>query len=438
MPKLTSSTLFYSCWASFLVLHIFKQRVQLHELAWYDAAAQIALLISAVLVMHRPDNKIRIWVMLGLQLVVFAIWTPYSSNSWVAATLITLVLLGGYEKNRPAVRYVLIGVYFFAVLAKLNHGYLDPEASCGAVFMSRIAAGVPSLATLGILLSLALELSLPALLLFGRTRRFAVIVGYVFHLWLTIASGIYVFDFSALAFCVYAACLPDSLVESLKDVVRLPLVPLAVRFRVYILGAIAAATVVFWFVDVPDAREGVIKNFAWVLFALVFTSGAFLRVLENGSAPWKSARTFERVPASAWLVIALLILVGASPYLGLRTVPDFTMFSNLRTEAGYENHLFMPRWLRVAKYQDDWIEVVDTDIEALQPFAGEPVAINAWTARVAIHGSNDGALRYVLDGETHTVESARQDPLFARPPSWLSKKLLLFRPLMTDENPCGF
>ena len=430
MPKLSSATLFHSCWAAFLVLHLFKQRVQIFELAWYDAAAQVMLLGAAVLVMHRPDNKIRILIMLGLQLLVFLVWTPYSSNSWVAATLISLVLLGGYDKNREAVRYVMIGVYAFAVLAKLNYAYLDPAGS--------FAMGVPSLAWVGIAASLLVELALPVLLLFRATRRYAVIVGYLFHLWLTVGSGIYVFDFSALAFCVYASCLPDALVETLDDVKRLPLVPLALRFRTTILGAIAVATVVLWFVEVPDARESSIKNFTWILFALLLTAPAYLRVLERGSAPWSDRPETPRVAAPVWGVIALLALAGLSPYLGLRTVPAFTMFSNLRTEAGLENHLFMPKWLRVAPYQDELIQIVDTDVEALEPFAGSPIALTTWSVRDALHGSNDGALHYLANGEPHSVESAHGDPRFAKPPTWLAKKTLLFRPIPLDENPCGF
>ena len=71
----------------------------------------------------------------------------------------------------------------------------------------------------------------------------------------------------------------------------------------------------------------------------------------SGSAPGRLAL------APALLIFPVLVLFhGFSPYLGLRTVPAFSMYSNLRTEGGLTNHWFMPsRALRVAGFQEDLV-----------------------------------------------------------------------------------
>ena len=55
-----------------------------------------------------------------------------------------------------------------------------------------------------------------------------------------------------------------------------------------------------------------------------------------------------------------LLLFGLTSYFGLRTAGNFSMYSNLRTEAGRSNHLVLgDNQLKWASYQDDVVRIVD-------------------------------------------------------------------------------
>lgn len=96
-----------------------------------------------------------------------------------------------------------------------------------------------------------------------------------------------------------------------------------------------AALVLFW--PLLAARFGPVPRPAW--------DGVSLR---NGSTP-------------RWLFLfpAVLLLHGLTPYLGLRTAGNFSMFSNLRTEGARSNHLLLGRNpLKLWGYQEDVVKFV--------------------------------------------------------------------------------
>jgi hypothetical protein len=65
-----------------------------------------------------------------------------------------------------------------------------------------------------------------------------------------------------------------------------------------------------------------------------------------------------------WAVAPVLVALNAlTPYVGLKTQNAFTMYSNLQTEQGVWNHLFLPEAMRVFELQDDLVEIVNADDE---------------------------------------------------------------------------
>jgi len=59
--------------------------------------------------------------------------------------------------------------------------------------------------------------------------------------------------------------------------------------------------------------------------------------------------------------VVLVVANSLSPYLGLKTDSSFTMFSNLYTEKGFWNHLFIPEAVRVFAYQDHIVRITGSD-----------------------------------------------------------------------------
>jgi hypothetical protein len=78
----------------------------------------------------------------------------------------------------------------------------------------------------------------------------------------------------------------------------------------------------------------------------------------------------------AWLIPLLALVNGATSYLGLKTVANYSMFSNLRTEGGQTNHVLIPAGqFFVAEYQNDLAHVTFLD--------SVPPARWPWWVRVA-------------------------------------------------------
>jgi hypothetical protein len=128
-----------------------------------------------------------------------------------------------------------------------------------------------------------------------------------------------------------------------------------------------------------------------------------------------------------------VLLNGASPYLGLKTETSFSMFSNLRTEAGEENHLFLPRldWFEL---QDDVVEIGASGAPELARFAGTGERLAWFEVRRALDRRRDEGVRvtYRRDGQWVEASSAEPIPL-------LLDRTLVFRPLPPVGAPpaCG-
>jgi hypothetical protein len=146
------------------------------------------------------------------------------------------------------------------------------------------------------------------------------------------------------------------------------------------------------------------------------------------------------VPAFRWLyaMLALVVLNGSSQYLGLKTENAFTMYSNLRTEAGYNNHLFLPA-LRLAGWQDDVVEVLETDLPELLPYVGRDERITYFEfRRVTSTAPGHSGVRYRRNGGEERWfrgGNGSSDPELAERHPLLAAKLLSFRPVSPREHP---
>jgi hypothetical protein len=158
----------------------------------------------------------------------------------------------------------------------------------------------------------------------------------------------------------------------------------------------------------------------------------------------------------------LALLNGCTGYLGLRTVANYSMFSNLRTEAGQTNHWFASVLaLERVGFSRDLVEVFDVQIP---PRAQPRIAVrlhggNYWLRRqsrwmretlpVRIPwielrrsvllwkdaGLRDVRLRYVRNGQVHLVPDATLDPVLTAPLPWWIRKFVAFRAVQPDTEP---
>lgn len=160
--------------------------------------------------------------------------------------------------------------------------------------------------------------------------------------------------------------------------------------------------------------------------------------------------------ALTWTVPLIALLNGATPYFGLKTVSNFSMFSNLRTGA-HTNHILV-RTRRFFPYQDDTVRVValhctpprshpfwfghrdwisrharwiDEVPDVRVPFFEVQRTLQWWRAV----GFERAAIVYEQGGVRHDVPDAFGDPTLMRPLALWQRQFLAFRAVQADGAP---
>jgi hypothetical protein len=435
---------------------------------WLDSPFHLPFALACAAVLWRPGSLVAFAVMNALRLAVFVHDSPDNANHHVlhavaAATLLAalpfaaraaggLRRLGGEGWRAcfaPALRAELLALYFVAVLHKLNRDYLDPEVSCAVFTLLGVVPGFagewlaadPTRRAVLVWGSLAAETAIPLLLALRRTRPLGIAAGVLFHTFL----GIRFFAFSTGLLAFYSLFAPAALFAELDSALRrwrargwLPRLALSgVGVRAAALALVAAMGWAAATLRMPGGRELPRLGFpvlagAWVAGVLAAVAAALLAA---GSRGWREPAP-GRLRAAPLLALFPLLVVanGLSPYLGLRTVPTFSMFSNLRTEGGRTNHLFVPATaLRVASWQEDLVTVIEAEDEELRRFARRPRRTFYDFARriqkLAREGKTGIRVTYRRGGERIALTHAERDAALMRRFPWWQRKWLRFRPV---------
>lgn len=320
-----------------------------------------------------------------------------------------------YATMLPVLRSGLILVYVIAGFDKLNSDFFDPAASCAAgmlrsitVAMSTRVLGVPlvvpvavALAFLGYRLlrrgrfgtagNLTFTVVVAALAVAGigavlltllQTHPTAAVglvaaasvIGWELAGGLLLAvprlqAGILAFsltmhaalaligfvDFGAMAVALLVTFIPASYLR------------LLISRRLYVYAGICAAVALLcgWSAHVHRIPELTLAT--GLLFNTAVLIGIWpLLVSLFGPDPrpsWQGVRIFDRrTPILLYAFPLLLVFIGMTPYLGLRTAGNFSMFSNLRTEGESSNHfLLSSNPIKAWGYQEDVVWILDID-----------------------------------------------------------------------------
>lgn len=387
-----------------------------------------------------------------------------------------------YAALLPVLRLSLILVYVIAGFDKLNSDFLDPAASCAAGMLRSIVSamqtrvlGVPlvipvavALAVLGYRLvrrgrfgtpgNLAFTVVVTGLAVTGlaavlfvlvepRLGGLAPAIGLIAAVsvicwelgggvllaipWLQ--AGILAFsltmhaalaligfvDFGAMAVALLFTFVPASHLSLLITGGS----RVAPRLFGYAGIGVAIALLSGWSAHVHRIPEltlvtGLLFNAAvliaiWPLLAAQFGS-------EPGPRWHGVAVLDKRTPAPLYLVPIVVALIGLTPYLGLRTAGNFSMFSNLRTEGDTSNHLLLGgNPVKLWGYQEDVVWILDIDDRygrIIYHYDGSPrgYALPVVEFRKWIHQWGEAGYRvpmtYAYNGYRHTTEDIVTDP----------------------------
>jgi hypothetical protein len=357
-----------------------------------------------------------------------------------------------FARFAPVARGMLIVLYYFAFLAKLNRDFFDLDVSCAATMYRTLSQTVTllpagdSAAGLAIAGALLVEGSLPLLFTWQRTRLFGLLLGLPFH-WLLGALGHQ--SFSALVYGLYSLFIVGELariVESggRKLVARLGELGLRSCLGVYRLTVLLGIGTVIWIRSLEPSQSLPLRFIAfrlpdalWAIWSLVLMALyllAIARLLRRGQ---RAAAGSLVSPGWLYVFPALVVINGLSQYLGLKTASSFTMYSNLRTEAGVNNHWFMPA-LRLLPHQDEWVEIVESDHPELERYRASGQRLTTFELRRLLdRHPGDVSVRFRDGSGTMTTfyrHNGRVTGAELIPPPYVAAKLLYFRPIDGGEQ----
>lgn len=464
------ASLFSFMWAVAILFH------QAHFRTVDNRFHYFMLTAAAIAVLVKPSSFQRFVILVILQVNVGLAQMPELSNHWTMVLLVNLtilhVLLYAIFKERtlsinretffkrvtPLVRAEVLILYFFVVFHKLNTAFLEPSVSCASEFLTdqNPFGGTlsPSLLYANAWFTLIVEAAIPLLLAFRRTRNIGIFVGLLFH-WVIAynpRSGFY--DFSSLIFALYVFFLPPDFLLYLKAktqgltaarIVRsaqewsLKFTGTTSRKKIAVmLGLISTGLILVNLAayKVPDFYRYIL----WTIYSVVFLRFLIVWCIRSRSAPTVFVMSPARVKWYLWLFPVLTFLNGICPYLGLKTEYSFAMFSNLRTEAGISNHLFIPASIQIFDYQKDMIEIVSSSDEPLQSLADNGQLIPYFELNDAFRKGRFTDVRYIRNGkeEYFNRKSSPRDHHLRKPYSLFLRKFLDFRVIYKNEpQPCG-
>jgi hypothetical protein len=461
-------TLFAGLWGWALLMHQATfDRWQYSPLGWALCALAIGLVMA-------PSSV----VLLAATVVVNTAWAfqclPDTANHLVFEGLVCLgwslalgvrvgrALLAGHgwrdalrfgspephplEPTRAPLGAALLGVYWLSVLHKLNYDFVDPSTSCATYMYRRVAQALPFFPQapwaehVSIWGTLLAEAALPVLLLWRRTWQLGLVAALSFHLMLAFDPTPGIYSFTGLLFALFILVLPDAFVETaLRGLAALT--ARAGRQRLLVVRGAGAALLgsLLAYGATRHDRWAFQPTFVFFLvWASLVIAGYLVTLFTLSERPSTTAepRAFPPTPAWAWVLPGLVLLNGLNPYLGLRTQLSFSMFSNLRTEGGISNHLFMPRLASLGHYQEDLVEIVDSSDPELAEFHERQLLLPYFEFRRLVSGLDDVTVTYLRGGERYTFEcegGSCNDAALAQPHSRLVARLLYFRPV--DKGP---
>lgn len=451
------------------------------------SVAQAATALAALAVLARPGSTARLLVLAAAFAVSLVVRLPVVPNHalfelGMCASLALAALLArrageGADLGAivrlaaPAIRLGLLVMYGWAVVHKVNRDFFDPAVSCGPAQLEPMRRYlwwlVPDTAAtrwFGIYGTLAVETAIP-LLLCSRARHVGIALAVGFH-WVL---GARYARFSAMLIAPLVLFLDPAVLRRPAEALRPWIAARAggqVGLAVAVVLSLAYLVLLTRYAGGPPVPNALhVVTVAWLVYgaacalalaALVWWRGALL-----------SAGRVALRPA-AWplaLVPVLLFVAGLAPHLGLKNTQAFAMYSNLRTENGATNHLFLPASLQLFPFTRDLVTVIESSDPVLArltrrqwsghtyffayvagakdlPRADAPrwtlpyLALRRRVTELALAGGRNVRLVYERAGVRHERRHAERDPELAGA-WWLERKLMLMRAVpMTERGYC--
>lgn len=426
-----------------------------------DSRADQALTVAAMVAMVWPRTPSVLGILAVAQVGVVFRNLPGVYNHWYFVALVSIAIAAAcvhawwghrgvgtplvstrvVQAFRPAGVLCLLLLYATSGFHKLNRDFFDPAVSCAPILgggMTALFAFVPAawVATASILLTVFVELGLPALLLVRRLRHVGLVVALLFHVAMSLAGYP---RFSATTVALLTLFLADG---ALTPQASGWIGRLAAAARATLgmkLGRLALVAVLL----VAAIGGESVASPVFLLVQLLLTAGILMVAI---ASPWRANAEADspiRFRLSLPMVAPALVLISAvSPYLGLGTSRALAMYSNLRTEGGESNHLIVPAALQPFPYQRDLVTIIASSAPRVQRLADDQMVVPFLELRAMLSTTDramgDASVSYVRRGTRREVPSVRADAVLDLPVSYFVQKFVRFRSIESSgQRKCG-
>lgn len=272
-------------------------------------------------------------------------------------------------------------LYFWAALSKLNPQFFDYEISCATLKLFEINQVLPILPTYEWFLKInpylifLLEISIPVCLLIKRVRVLGILLGFVLHF----GVGLRHTGFTLLMFSLYSLFLPDEYFYSIKQHIDRAKEKLKIIINMnnkYIYGVqLIALLILLNFISFmmcgTDLRIFLFSREGFYMLSFCVFFILFVYYLIRFYKGKSNSNNLRFIPSNKALVILPIILftVGLFPYLGVKNIQVFTMFSNLNTENSKSNHFFIPASIQIFDNLSNVVHIKSSSLGGLDKFS---------------------------------------------------------------------
>lgn len=257
-------------------------------------------------------------------------------------------------------------------------------------------------------------------------------------------------DFGSLALSLIFAFLPPPYFPLLNSRVNLRFLGLRVHrayfyFAINVIGGILSGIHFYFY---RFFNMWLIAGLLFYFSSLVFIWPILSVLFSPAPRPaWDSVALCSRKTPTCMFVFSLfLFLYGMTPYLGLRTTGNFSMFSNLRTEGTSSNHFLLgSNPIKIWDYQEDTVRFMRIDDAwakagyQYQPLRGNalPVVEFRKLIREWAEAGYTIPLTFEYQGKIYSTEDIVSDPAW-RTDEWDWEMMLMdFRVIQPDgPNRC--
>ena len=433
---------------------MFRDGVLLGAFTWCAVAV-------ALLLVWRPRWTQLLGLLAAVMFIRYMIAMPVAGNNKMIAAFMNvgILIIGAqallrykttadireniYEHMRVVARALLAVMYFYGIFHKINTDFLDPRVSCAVALYMPLADGFGLQDNLiGKYLSIWSTFIVEAIAILALywKRYFAIglLLALMFHFVIPISVYSWYMDFSSLVLALYILSVPREvsaqfyercarLFRMFRD--RFGSLGQALPFGIVIGGAVAVVALLATFSRQPSIAPSHAYQSVWVLMWVVY-GGVTMLLLSDAALshlPWRGQVGPRR---SLWLyaIPAVLFVVSAGPYLGLRTEASIAMFSNLHTEGGITNHLVITKPWDVFPYQRDVAMIKASSDADLQSYADRNLGLVMFTLNEKLLKKPEHWVTYELNGVRHERATAASIGAHHHANAW-ERKLLIFKPV---------